>query len=495
MSLAITLWATGLAVSFGASPSNYDLALFVLRVGDTAAIFIPLLYLHFIVVFLGRTDQQKVLKTFYGLSIPLALFAFSPLYIPGLKTKMGIMNFNDAGPLFLAFFALYLWEPFHAFRLMLQARAASTVIRKAHITYVMAAGIVGFLMGAAWFPLCFDIPISPLFGCFVWFYCFFVAWAVFKYQLFDIRVVIRKSLAYSILITLLTVGYFGIVYGVEKIFQTAFGYHSVWISLMAFAVMALVFQPLKVGIQRLVDWLIFRKRHEELVKHVERLEQEALQAEKFKAISTLATGMAHEIKNPLTAIKTHGEFLPERHGDPVFVKRFSELLAQETSRINGIVQDLLDFAKPKPPQLKQVDIGHLITSTVDLLSGELSKHQIRWTINCRHDGATIQADSDQLRQVLINLIQNAADAMPNGGSLTLATQANNGHLELTVSDTGQGIPKEILPRIFDPFVTTKPNGNGLGLAVVYSIVQSHRGTIHAASSPGLGATFTVRLPP
>ena len=112
-------------------------------------------------------------------------------------------------------------------------------------------------------------------------------------------------------------------------------------------------------------------------------------------------------------------------------------------------------------------------------------------------------DPDQLRQVLINLIQNAADAMPNGGKLNISTQPVNGHLELTVSDTGEGIPKKLLPKIFDPFVTTKENGNGLGLAMVYSILRANHGTIRAEnrrSTDGsvadrpCGAAFTVSLP-
>ena len=258
--------------------------------------------------------------------------------------------------------------------------------------------------------------------------------------------------------------------------------------------MALAFQPLKIWIQRWVDWLIFRVPQEELVKRMERLEQEVLQTEKLKAVSTLAAGMAHEIKNPLTALKTFTEYFPENRNDPAFLDKLHEVLSVEVQRIHGIVQDVLNFAKPKLPQLKPIDLAPLIDSTVQLLSGELLKRRVQWTVDCQHNGATFKADPDQLRQVLINLIQNAADAMPGGGNLTISTQANDGYLELIISDTGQGIPKELLPRIFDPFVTTKEHGNGLGLAMVHSIIQAHRGTIRAASTPGRGTTFTVRLP-
>ena len=233
---------------------------------------------------------------------------------------------------------------------------------------------------------------------------------------------------------------------------------------------------------------------EELAKKMERLAEQSLQTEKFKAVSTLAAGMAHEIKNPLTAIQTFAEFIPEKHGDPAFAQKLHEILIFESKRIQRIVQDVLDFAKPKTPQLQSVNFGPLVESTFNLLSGELLKRHIKWTIDCQHDGANLHADPDQLRQVLINLIQNAADAMPDGGELKIATQTINNRLELTVSDTGHGIQPELLPKIFDPFVTTKENGNGLGLAVVYSIIQSHHGSVRADSQPGRGTTFTVSLP-
>jgi len=494
MSLAIFGWAMGLAVTFGTSPQNYSLALFSIRFADTVAIFIPLLYLHFTIVFLGFTNQQYILRVCYALSLALVFFGFTPIYISGVKTKLGIANFNDAGPLFWVFGILYALEPLYAICLMGQARQKTSGARRAHITYVMAAGIVGFLVGATWFPLCFNIPIHPFGGPFVWLYCILVAWAVFKHHFLNIHVVIRKSLIYSILVTLLTAGYFGLVYGIERIFQTALGYMSVWTSLSAFALMALLFQPLKVGIQRLVDWLIFRVPQEELVKRVERLEGEALQTEKFKAVATLAAGMAHEIKNPLTAIKAFAESIPEYQNDPEFLKDLHRILTEQVRHIQGIVQDVLDFAKPKPPQIEPVDLGALISSTVNFLSGNLLKNRIRWTVNCQHNGDTLQADADQLRQVLINLIQNAGDAMPEGGKLTIATQTNRDHLEITVSDTGKGIRKDLLSKIFDPYVTTKEHGNGLGLAMVQSIIRAHRGSIRAESTPGRGTTFTVRLP-
>ena len=494
MSLAVMVWGGLHALFFAPIEYHSQIRLMLVRLANTGAIFIPLFYLHFIITFLQLQTQKPLLITCYFLTLALAAFTWTPLFIPMLKPQMGLSNYPVGGPLFLAFFVLYTFEAGWSNWLLWETRKITDGPRKAQITYIFAATTLGFLVGGTSFLPAFDIKFHPIGMCFVWLYNLLLTWAVFRHQLFDIQLVIRKSLVYSLLVTLLTIGYFGLAYGVERIFQTTFGYRSIWISLVSFSLMAFLFQPLKIVIQRLVDLIIFRVPQEELAKRLERLEDEARLAEKQRAIATLAAGMAHEIKNPLTSLKTFAEFIPEKGADPEFRKRLHEVLTHETQRIQGIVQDLLEFAKPKPPQFKSIDLKSLIDSTANLLSGELSKHHVRWSADYQHNGAQIQADPDQLRQILINLIQNASDAMPNGGQLTITTQTNDGYLEMRISDTGTGIPKELLPKIFEPFVTTKPNGTGLGLAMVRSLIHAHHGTITVDSRPGAGTTFTLRLP-
>ena len=480
-----------------------ELAGRLLHVEYAGVVFIPTLLCTTVsyLVDLPSTVRRRLLLPLYFLStgflFVLSIFPMSSFLSVSQGSVYYLPVWGKAGPYYWSFLVFFLGAILAAHVLVFYRWTLAGRQERVRLALFTVGSVFAYLGGCPEFALKYGVRLGWLnpFGLYAFpIYIALLTYAVLQHQLFDIHIVIRRSLVYSILVTFLTVGYFGLTYSVEKLFQTTLGYQSVWISLVAFAAMALAFQPLKVGIQRFVDWLIFRKRHEELVKHVERLEQEALQAEKFKAISTLAAGMAHEIKNPLTALKAFTEFFPEKRNDPAFLDKLHQVLTTEVNRVHGIVGELLEFAKPKSPQLKPVDLEPILQSTVDFLSNELLKHKIQWQVDCQHNGATIQADSDQLRQVLINLIQNAADAMPQGGILTLATQTVPGHLELTVSDTGQGIPKDLLQRIFDPFVTTKPNGYGLGLAVVYSIVQSHRGTIHAASSPGRGTTFTLRFP-
>lgn len=408
-----------------------------------------------------------------------------------------LQSFPRAGPLFLPFNLIWAGWVAYALSLLAKKAAQKTHPKRMEARFLLIWFTFGYITGSVNYLYLYGIYLFPFqpFGSYgVSLSWIILAYGIFTYRIFDTRLVIRRSLVYSLLVTLLTVGYFGLIYTIEKLFQNTFRYQSFSLSLAAFALMALTFQPLKAVIQRLVDWAIFRAPQEEIAQRMERLEEQALQAEKFKAVSTLAAGMAHEIKNPLTTLKTFTEFIPEKQNDPAFLRRLHEVYTTEINRIQTIVKDLLEFSKPRSPELKPIDLGLLITSTVNFLSSNLLKQKIQWTIDCQHNGSVLQADANQLQQVLINLIQNAADAMLDGGQLTIATETVNSHLELTISDTGSGIPATLLPKIFDPFVTTKPDGNGLGLAMVYSIIHSHRGFIRANSAPGRGTTFTVTLP-
>lgn len=495
-SLAIAAWSATEPFSTMLATSE-AMGMSWLRLEHVAVFLMPPLVFHLVAVLLELRSTQRFIRLGYGISFLFTCGVFSPLLLEKQVPKFYCPLWLVPGPLYhlaVAFFWIYvgssLWYLWQGYR-------SSRGARRLQIKWFFIASLLGYLGGGSDYLMVYDIYVpwlNPYALYLVAVYKLITAYTIVQHHFLDIHVVIRKSLGYSLLVTVLTVWYFGLIYGVERVFQTTFGYRSVWTSLAAFALMALLFQPLKIGIQRFVDWLIFRQPQEQLVRRMERLEEQALQAEKFKAVSTLAAGMAHEIKNPLTAIQTFAEFIPERQNDPAFLKKLREVLMSETQRIGQIAQELLTFAKPKQPHLQQVDLSHLLDSTVNLLSNDLLKHRIKWSIDCQHNGACLQTDPDQLRQVLINLIQNATDAMPEGGILTLVTRSINGHLELLVTDTGQGIPPDLLPKIFDPFVTTKRNGTGLGLSMVYSIIQAHRGTIRADSPPGCGTTFTVSLP-
>jgi signal transduction histidine kinase len=223
-----------------------------------------------------------------------------------------------------------------------------------------------------------------------------------------------------------------------------------------------------------------------------KLEDEILKQDRLKAVATLAAGMAHEIKNPLTSIRTFAEYLPEKYADPEFRGKFKKIVVDEVDRVNSIVQQLLEFSKPKEPELKPVSIVDILDDTLGLITSKLLDHKIALSREYQAS-PQILADRNQLKQAFLNLFLNSIQAMPGGGTLTVKTTlTGNNRLLVAISDTGTGIPKESLPHIFDPFYTTKESGTGLGLSIVHGIVLKHKGKIRVESGSG-GTTISVAL--
>jgi signal transduction histidine kinase len=239
------------------------------------------------------------------------------------------------------------------------------------------------------------------------------------------------------------------------------------------------------------------RSYEELLKLTDELRRAGdrlVRQERLAAAGQFAAGMAHEIKNPLAAIRTFVEFLPERYGDPVFREKFFRIVQGEIGRINKIVRDLLDFAKPSPLQVRAVDIRELVDDTVELLSGQCLKQGIEISRILPDVPLTIGADPQQLRQAMLNIIFNSLEAMLSGGRLRVEVASRGPSVIIRVSDTGPGILDADRQRLFDPFFTTKERGMGLGLAIVKGIIDRHGGQIRLDGRPGQGTTVEVVLP-
>lgn len=525
-SLAVAWWAGLEAFVFGA-PDQRAANLWS-YIEWPGVILIPPTFLHMVQLAIGEkgTKRKVMVGVAYASSFAFVLAHLFTDLITAPPRPVGYLQFGNKVTAFgsliavqftaVVSFALWsLWQAYH--------RAPGQ--RKSQLKYLLWSSLIGFLGGSPnWFlSFGFYVPFVNPFGIYgVPIYAFMLAYAVLQYSLFDIKVVVRRSLVYSLLVTILTVGYFGLVYAVEWLFRTTFGYQSVWLSLTAFALMALAFQPLKIGIQQIVDRLFFRAPHEELARRMERLEQEVQHAEKLKAISTLAAGMAHEIKNPLTSIKTFASYLPQHGSDPAFQEKFQRIVTHEVDKIDHIVRRLLDFARPAALQLEPIKISQVLDETLELLSNEAVKRRVQ-VMRAYTPEDAIPVDPQQLRQVFLNLFLNSLEAMtppparlaggpaPDGAAPPLAEAAGGGVngtggrlvvstarqpdcLTVTIRDTGCGIPKEQASHLFEPFFTTKPTGSGLGLSVAHTIIKEHRGTIRIASHPGAGTTVKITLP-
>lgn len=223
--------------------------------------------------------------------------------------------------------------------------------------------------------------------------------------------------------------------------------------------------------------------------------------EKLASLGLLAAGVAHEIRNPLTAVKA-ALFLQQKRfapGSPEYSD--SEVIQREITRLERIVSDFLRFARPSEPKLQATTSEALLADVRSLLEPELAKKQVR-LVHAAGTGWPVQADPEQLKQVLINLVQNGADSIGEGGTVTLRSRRDHRRFGgedrdvaiLEVADTGKGIPPEVAKRLFDPFFTTKDHGTGLGLSIAARIVDKHGGALQYQTQVGRGTTFGIVLP-
>ena len=222
----------------------------------------------------------------------------------------------------------------------------------------------------------------------------------------------------------------------------------------------------------------------------------AIQAERVAAWRELARRLAHELKNPLFPLQITIENLQRSREsaefDEVFRESTTTLLA-ELGNLKTIIGRFSDFAKMPAPQFETVDINEIVRGVMKL-NFQLERPNVKPVLELASDGTRIQADPDQLRRALGNLVLNALDAMPEGGTLLVRTALHDWGVRLEISDSGQGLTEEECQRLFTPYYTTKQHGTGLGLAIVQSVVSDHHGKISVSSASGRGTTFTIDLP-
>jgi two-component system sensor histidine kinase HydH len=237
---------------------------------------------------------------------------------------------------------------------------------------------------------------------------------------------------------------------------------------------------------------------------VRRLERQLQRSDRLAALGTLATGLAHEIKNPLTSLLTFSRHLPRKFDDEHFRRRFESVVPRELERINGIVERLLELARPSALQFATVRLPALLERAVELYANEIEAKQISVVRKYARDLPAIQADPELLYRAIVNLVINALEAMDLGGCLTLragwsdddALVARGRHrrVRIEIEDTGAGIPDADGDRVFNPFFSTKEDGTGLGLALAHKAVEDHGGVLNFRSAQGRGTTFSIVLP-
>ena len=274
--------------------------------------------------------------------------------------------------------------------------------------------------------------------------------------------------------------------------------------LLSVSIMPLVQNQSVSGSLILVDDITDRRGREAAMRRMESL----------ASLTTLAAGVAHEIKNPLGALSIHvqliqktmktdrencqpdnagqGMCIPREHIE--LVDRYLEIVNEEVDRLSGIVTDFLFAVRPINVELRRGDINPLLRDLMEFASLELKDAGIESVLNLADDIPALDFDERLMKQTLLNLIKNAAAAMSTGGKLVIASEAGDGEVIITIADNGTGIPEKDLVKIFEPYYTTKETGTGLGLTMAFKIVKEHNGEISVKSREGEGTVFTITLP-
>jgi len=238
------------------------------------------------------------------------------------------------------------------------------------------------------------------------------------------------------------------------------------------------------------------QRVEEVTERQQAHQHEMLRAEQLASVGRLAAGVAHEIRNPLTAVKMLVEVaLRSENRKPLLLDDLRVVHGQ-IARVEQTVQGLLDFARLPAPQRRERDLGAVVREAVDLVQLRAREQKVEIAVQCASEPIVASIDSAQLSTVLVNLLLNALDAMPQGGRIDVCLEGSTADgIRLGVTDTGTGIAPSIAERLFTPFATTKETGTGLGLSISRRIVEEHGGQLLAANRPEGGARFTIALPP
>jgi two-component system NtrC family sensor kinase len=249
--------------------------------------------------------------------------------------------------------------------------------------------------------------------------------------------------------------------------------------------------------EKLLEWgKTLEQKVEQRTEELRKTQNQLLQSEKMSSLGKLAAGVAHEINSPLTGILTYSSLLSKAKKEDDPEKEDLEVIVNETNRCKRIVKGLLDFARQTEPQKALSDLNEVIDKSVNLISHQAAMQNVKIEKKIKPNLPKMMIDTGQIQQVFINILLNAIEAMPRGGTLTVSSETKDEMATIQFTDTGIGIPEENLPKIFDPFFTTKKigKGTGLGLSVSYGIIERHQGKLEVKSQVGKGTTFTVRLP-
>ena len=487
--LVIFCWLAGYSLCY--SSKTQEQALIFAKIACSIVLFSPSIYYYLNIAILKCYKELKyahlsVLVT----SIVILLTFFSNDIIDG--TNHYFFGFyGNAGRYYFVCIIIFF---------LILTKAVSLPFKKARdpnisqnerlkCQYLLFSFSIAYFASVDFLPK-FKIAIYPFGAFFILLWVILMSYAILKHDFIELKYIYKKGLVYSVLLAILSIVYFILVLTIERFLQAIIGYKTPYLSIVFGSIIAVLFIPLRNWFQLQLDRHLFLKSLPEFEQEHLLMLSELKDSEKFKTISRLSSSIAHDIKSPLTAIKTYFEYFPQKKNDPQFLEDFQRIVGSEISRINDLTNNLLEFAKPSPLQLQPTNINALLERSLTLLHHQLVQNKINIIKNLDSTDS-IQADPNKLTQAFLNLILNAIEAMPNGGIITISTKSNKDQIEIEIQDTGIGIPEKDFKNIFKPFFTQKEKGTGLGLAIVEEIIKNHNGAIKVKSVQGKGTTFRL----
>ncbi len=481
-----------------AATQNPNLAYHLWIISHKPGYFISVIFAHFVAEYCSCKAQKLIVAGYiYAITANIFIFVVPEAFMyQGTKYLFHSIHYLQVSSLpwtiALIPWALYLgWGQIKLY----QYRKTISLPKSKDAIFILIIMSLGFAGGiSTFFPMSGYHNFYPYTLGLTLLYELGASYAIFKREILEFDFVIQKSMLYSTLIFILTLIYLSLIFTADQLLQNTLLKYNFTTRIVGLIIIALVFSPLRNRIQTIIDHTLFKGTPVQLAKQNELLRENAVHSEKMRTIATLASGIAHEIRNPLTALKTFVEYFPKKKNDPAFIAKFESIASTEINRIESILNDLLSFAKPSALSLTDTDIKKTVEHALNLTVNQLSKNRVEVKTDFANELPIIKADTNKLLQVFINLILNANDAMPDGGTLNITIISNNDKIIITLTDTGHGIEPKDLAKIFDPFFSTKEKGTGLGLAIVKGIIEDHGGKITVKSVKDHGTTFILKIP-
>lgn len=510
---AIAMWGAGAFLC--ALNIDKELTVFMWRLSySTGVLLIPVFLLHSVLHMINFQKKKLVMTFVYGQAIIFGMLAWTEV-LWGEPIKFIFNEYYTPSAHQPAYAMAWIsWELVagSACGLLVWHYITSLPERKKALYILLAGLILGFFGGTfnffpamGWYFYPYGNLLIPIFSV-------IVAYAILQYKFMDISFVLRKGSIYTILIIVISLMYFMTMRILEPVFDRIFGQGSAIAGTLVAILTGFIYAPMRVKIELFVDSTIFREYHQEIARQNALMQDELVHSEKFKMVSTITRQLIYEIRDPLTTIKTNSILGAKRLENKEFLTKAFATIDRQVERVDDLLQQLLTFSNPSPPEFQKTSIHVVIENILTILEGEFVERKVAVVRNYQtSENELLKIDPAQIRQAVYNIVTNAIEAMDQkgGGTLTIRTRIRDAaqvdsrfnfdnmvesYYELRISDTGIGIPTENLTSIFDPFYSSNQKKAGMGLSITQRIIKDHDGFVFAESKLGEGATFIIELP-